>query len=193
MFDDFESDTNLDFRVEQRATERLLQEINASGFRDGHQKFMENESLMQSGFDHAYKLFFKLAFLVGKVKALSLHSSVFKSDSLFLAKVSHKLESLEKFEFAGLIAWKPLITYNVRDDQNVEAKFDGLEALISNFESQLALLTQCIGEFNISRSSNDLARVNYVLDNLSVASVDSNCQQESDELNSIIGNLNIKP
>ena len=194
MFDDFESDThNLDFKIEQRATERHLKELNASGFRDGHQKWMENEALMQSGFDRAYKLFYKLAFLTGKIKALSLQSNPLKNDNVFQVKISEKLQSIEKFNYSSLIKWKLLITYNTHDEHNVEPNFDELENLINYYQTQLSMLNKSILAYNVSKSSNELANLNSILENFNVMSIQTNEQkQESDELNTIIENLNIK-
>ena len=193
MFDDFESDTNLDYKLEQQSTERHLRELNASGFRDGHQKWMENEALMQSGFDHAYKLFFKLAFLIGKVKSLSLQSSCLKNETLFQAKIVHKLQSIEKCNFSTLIRWKMLITYNTRDVNNVEPNLEEIEKLISYYIAQLEILNKSILAFGTSKSFNDLSNLNSILDNFNVMSNQTSEQTlENEDLNSIIENLNIK-
>ena len=193
MFDDFESDTNLDYKLEQQSTERHLRELNASGFRDGHQKWMDNEALMQLGFDHAYKLFFKLAFLIGKVKSLSLQSSSLKNETLFQAKIVHKLQSIEKCNFSTLIRWKMLITYNTRDVNNVEPNFEEIEKLINYYIAQLEILNKSILAFGTSKSFNELSNLNSILDNFNVMSNQTSEQTlENEELNSIIENLNIK-
>ncbi len=192
MFDDFEGDNSLDFKIEQRATERHLKELNGSGFRDGHQKWMENELITQSGFDHAYKLFYKLGFLTGKIKSVTLQSNAIKNDNALQAKILQKLQAIEKFNFTRLIKWKILITYNTHDENNLEPNFDELVNAINYYETQLSLLNKSILAYNV-RNSNELANLNLILDNLNVMHIETSEQkQESDELNIIIENLNIK-
>ena len=91
--DDFidDEDNNRDFLIEQKSTERHLNDIKSSGFRDGTQENMENEALIQSGFDESYKIFVNLAFKIGDLRALS---SNLCQDSCFLAKLNDKLDKV---------------------------------------------------------------------------------------------------
>ena len=194
MFDDFGSgDDASDFRVEQQATDRHLKELNSSGFRDGQHNFMENEAIMQTGFDQAYKLFYRLAFLAGKTRALSLHSVIpLRNDSAFLAKIAHKLECVESYDYAKLIQWKLFITYNSNEAQHVEARLDEVDKLVALVETELNALNQAIMAFNTSHNTNDLHAINSILDNFSTLSGQTNSgEHENAELNAIIQKLNI--
>jgi len=105
--DDFYGEsTHSDYKIEQRSTERLLEEIKISGFRDGHQKLMEDEPQMQLGFDLAYRCLCRVAHLVGKIKAYIIYSSFTKGNTAFLAKVNTKLELIEKYNYGLYLEWE---------------------------------------------------------------------------------------
>ena len=96
--------TSGDYLVDQRATDRLMSEIGSNGFRDGYQSQFESEPLMQRGFDAAYTRLAQVSFLVGQIRALAAHS---RADSAFLARLSDKLERIEKNSYELLLDWRP--------------------------------------------------------------------------------------
>lgn len=88
--------------LEQRSTDRLLNDLRTNGYRDARQKFMEDETLMQAGFDAAYTQLVRLGFLVGQVRASS--NSIVR-DSATLAAINHRLDAIEKFAFENRVHW----------------------------------------------------------------------------------------
>ena len=153
--DDFfgNDDTNNKFEllIEQRTTERLKKEMKTTGFRDGHQKEMENEYCLQFGFDLAYKLFSKLAFLIGQIRSLTVY-----------------LDEIEKkTNYEIFLYWK-------EDKLNS----DNLVNYLNSLESKLNLLIKehFLNNFN---KSNILVCLNN-LDLIKVeASKDNNDQSET--------------
>lgn len=63
MEDEWTENENDRLEIEKRTTNRELDEIKKGGYRDGRQKYAEDETLMQKGFDAGYKEFVKSAFL----------------------------------------------------------------------------------------------------------------------------------
>ena len=170
--DDFfgNDDTNNKFEllIEHRTTERLKKEMKTTGFRDGHQKEMENEHCLQFGFDLAYKLFSKLAFLIGQIRSLTVYLDVSKNDSAFLAQVLSKLDEIEKkTNYEIFLYWN-------EDKLNS----DNLVNYLNSLESKLNLLIKehFLNNFN---KSNILVCLNN-LDLIKVeASKDNNDQSET--------------
>lgn len=182
MFDDFGDDetnnnnSNKEFLIEQRTTERLLNEINTSGFRDGHQKFMEDEKYLQTGFDSAYRNLARLAFLAGRIRSLCIHSLYFKNDSAFLSKLTHKLEKIEKYNYECLIKWN-----------GVEARLDLIEKLVNYFESKLNSLKQLIvslslNEANSSAKDDLKGSIDSVLDSIEFYETSAQTSDEQSEI-----------
>lgn len=83
--------------LEQRSTEKMLNDLRTSGYRDGRQRHMEDEERMQAGFDTAYKRLVRLGFQTGRVRASVV--SLVRKDSALLAAVNHRLEMIETFAY----------------------------------------------------------------------------------------------
>lgn len=105
--DDFFGDdtSNNDYAVDQKSTERLLSEIRASGFRDSFQEHMEDEQHLQLGFDMAYPLICRIAFISGKIRSFGIYSNLMKGNSALLAHLNAKLEAIEKYSFHLYLDW----------------------------------------------------------------------------------------
>lgn len=106
--DDFKSN-QYEIQLEQRSTERIKNEMKLQGYRDAHQKEMENEVYLQLGFDLGYKLFARISFIIGQIRSLAIYLDVFKNDSAFLAQVLNKLDQIESFsEYDKYLQWNKL-------------------------------------------------------------------------------------
>ncbi len=141
---------NQDYIVEQRSTDRLLADITAGGFRDGRQKFMEDEKHLQLGFDLAYRLMCKTAFIVGKIKSFSIYSNVAKGNTAFLARLNQKLETIEKYTFELFLNWSA----SSKSSDNVEPSFECLIQCLAELENKLgAYASVCLnsGDFMADR------------------------------------------
>ncbi|CAF1139356.1 unnamed protein product [Brachionus calyciflorus] len=161
MDDFFDEDDNKDFLIELRSTERHLNDVKTSGFRDATQEFMENESLIQSGFDSSYKIFVKLAFRIGEIRALS--SNLCKN-SCFLAKLNDKLDKIENFDYDSRIHWSFDLNNVVPDYSQVielvnyfTSNLNDLKEILSNFSSEnlVEKLDDNLNKFKIKIESED--------------------------------------
>lgn len=117
--------------VERRTTDRLLNDLRTNGYRDARQKFMEDETLMQAGFDAAYTRLVKLGFSVGRVRA-SVNTMV--RDSAILAAVNHRLDGVESFAYDAQIEWPPNADY-FRLVQTVNRIASSLDELVKEIKS----------------------------------------------------------
>lgn len=99
MDDDDNEDT---FAVEQRTTERHLNDLRTNGYRDARQKYMEDEALMQAGFDSSYAQLVRLGFRLGQVRILGRTSGF---DSGFMAALNHRLDAVDAVSFESLVRW----------------------------------------------------------------------------------------
>ena len=133
--DDFYGDsepTSSDYIVEQRATERLLIQHRASGYRDGHQKLMEDEPHLQLGFDIAYRLISKISYLLGQIKSFAIYSKFTKSNTAFLAQLNMHIDKLEKFNYELYLNWD-----NSKGDNKVEPEHESLCSLLTELHSRI--------------------------------------------------------
>lgn len=126
MDEDDEMGNGLELDLERRATDRLLNDLRTNGFRDARQKYMEDESLMQAGFDTAYSLLVRLGFSIGQVRA-NLSTC---HDSALLASVNHRLDAIETFAFDSRVEW-------IESNRSIES--------ISRVVNEITLL---LGELN---------------------------------------------
>lgn len=138
--DDFGDES--DFSVEKKTTERHLNEIKTNGFRDGTQSFMENETLIQQGFDSSYKIFSTLGFRLGEVKALG---PLVCKDSCFLAKLNDKLDKIENFNYDTQIHWS-------FDSNSVVPDYTQVMDIVNYFLVKLSELKQILMSFSSEKS-----------------------------------------
>ena len=98
---------SVDLGVEQRATERKLNELTVSGYRDGRARHSDDEALIQLGFDLGYKQLARIAFASGQLKAACFQSTraQLARDSAFMARLAHKLEQLETHAYERVLRW----------------------------------------------------------------------------------------
>lgn len=172
------SEQNLTF--EQRSTERALNDLRTSGYRDGRQMFMEDERLIQTGFDAAYKMFVKLGMLAGQVRSLS--ASLVK-DSATLARLNDKLEKIETFPYETKIEWQ------TEGNGDVTPLMGPVNQIILEYHFKLSQIKQQIALSNIHG-------LNENLNNLDVKSEKELEPEESDlknvnTLNHLIENFGI--
>jgi hypothetical protein len=175
--------------LDQRATERHLSQIRSSGFRDAHQLFMENEQLMQVGFDQAYESLVKIAFLCGQLKAICSNSARLQKDTAFLAKLNDKLDKIQTYSYETRLAWRV-------DEANRSVQIDSSdlkyflkqnEDKLNSFKHQLISLEGTSSE--LGEQLNQLEMKN--------TSDDTNDQEEEAEmakfqqLNDILETLNL--
>ncbi len=179
--DDFfgdEQSVNHDYILEQRSTDRLLGEITAGGFRDGHQKFMEDEKHLQLGFDLAYRVMCKTAFFIGRIRSFSIYSNHAKGDSAFLARLNQKLESIEKYSFELYLNW----SNDCNSNGNIEPDFEFLVKCVAELEDKLASYA------NLCLNSSDFMTDSF-LEGLSLSSEMTNkrnAYETSDDIKEII-------
>lgn len=168
MFDEEDDEnTGVDYMVEMRATERLMNEIRTSGFRDGTQEFLQDEQLIQSGFDQSFKLFGKLGFLIGQIRALS--SGLIK-DSCFLAKLNDKLERIENFNYESKIEF-----IGDLDQPDLVLNLASVRETIENFEINLSKLRDVLF-LNNGKSLNENLNNIIVPSEELVEDIDSNSE-----------------
>lgn len=152
--DDFygEPSTDGDYKIEQRSTERLLNEIKISGFRDGHQKLMEDEVHLQLGFDLAYRCLARIAGMVGKIKAYSIYSNYTRGNTAFLAGLNQKLELIEKYNYGLFLKWD---THSNQTSEKVEPAAESMMELLPELERKLIAFEQKF--FNLSTGDSEAA------------------------------------
>ena len=154
--DDFECGNKKDFIVDQNANNRMLSEINTAGYRDGLQKFMEDETHLQRGFDFGFKILSRLAFLVGHVKSTVAFAHFSKNDSSLLAKINDKLEKIENYNYELMLDWD-LTKSNDANVEKLEKDIRDLEKKLENFREHFKnlRLTQTKGLFETNCSAVD--------------------------------------
>lgn len=134
--DDFYGETdNSDYKIEQRSTERLLNDVKASGFRDGHQKLMEDEKHLQLGFDLSYPLMCRVAYLVGTIKSYNNYSQFTKGNTAFMSKLVMRLDLIEKYNYQLYLNWLDLCNYS--KDLTVQPSSDRLIDILRDIEQKL--------------------------------------------------------
>ena len=146
-------DSHKDFMVDQRSTERSMQDIYSNGYRDAYQKHSEDEKLLQYGFNCSYKLFVKLGLLIGQIKSICSYSSSVTGKvadwSSFLARVNCKLDRIEKqYNYARLISWN-------KESKELEPDFRRVIETIEKIEIKLREFKEKVWFF-LSGSSNDI-------------------------------------
>ncbi len=124
--------------LEQRSTERLKSQIKATGYRDGIQKFMENETHLQLGFDLAYSFFARIGFFVGQFRSLGTYLDSCKKDSVFLTQLYDKLEKIENNNYELFLIWS--------DERKLNA--NNLDIYLKNLEIKIFKLKEYV--FNSS-------------------------------------------
>lgn len=166
----FDDGDDQDFRIEQRSTDRHMQEIYSSGYRDAYQECQEDEKLLQAGFDHSYKLFVKIGFLIGQIRSVCNYVK----DSSSLARVNHRLEIIEKkCAYEKLVKW--------REDGEID---------LSDLISKLASIESRLGEFR-AILSHDKSKMNEFLslldleDGLACSSVEDQTESGSNNTNQL--------
>ena len=183
--DDFYGDSHeaSAFVIEQRSTERLLDEIHSSGYRDAHQKFMEDEKQLQIGFDAAYVLFCRIGFLTGQIKSYAIYLNCFKHDSAFMAKLTDKLDKLARFNFENYFEWDEDMRPNLN---NLKRLVASLEANFNRFKTKLISLTN--QPVDIEGNNIDLSDLNM---DFQIPSDDLDAElPEARQLQGLIENLN---
>lgn len=143
-----------DYIVEQRATERLLIEHRAGGYRDGHQKLMEDESHLQLGFDLAYRLICKVGFLLGQIKSFGIYSTNTKSNTAFLAKLNMHLDKLEKYSYELYLNWD----HSGESSETVEPEYHSLSSLLTELHTRINNFRIC---FLVAIDSQNLDSLNF--------------------------------
>ena len=147
--DDFYGEPSKDdeYKIEQRSTERLLNDIKISGFRDGHQKLMENEVHLQLGFDLAYRCLARIAGMIGKLKAYSIYSNYTRGNTTFLAVLNQKLDLIEKYNYELFLNWDKNPN---QTSEKVEPNAESMIELLPELERKLIVFEQKF--FNLSTS-----------------------------------------
>lgn len=183
-FGDDGATTTCDYAAEQRTTERMLDDIRSNGFRDGHQKYMENEAYLQIGFDQAYKIFAKLAILTGQVRSLS--SKLISNNSSLLARLNDKLDKIDSYPYETKITW----------NHQLQPNFDSVVQLVSDFVLRLSQLKDILFS---SSSSFTLGQATAMENNLNQLQIEQSHTQDDDldnqlmvdSLNNLIDNFAI--
>ena len=99
-----EDDVNEEFIIEQRASERHREELRLNGYRDGYQALMNDESLMQHGFDAAFGIACRVGFLLGRIRAVAFHGNV--RDAATLCDKMNRIEKQLLAELDKYIVWQ---------------------------------------------------------------------------------------
>ena len=167
-FDDFgdqQADTNNnsggqgpDYMLDQRSTDRLMQEITSQGYRDAYQSQFEDEKLMQVGFDLAFEQLAPVSFLVGQIRSLAAHSSVLNRDSAFLARLNDKLERIERNNYERWLEWRsddPLLGLSDQQLESVVREHQNHLTAFKALLSQLSSARKPAGSLNEAMSSLD--------------------------------------
>lgn len=151
--------------VDQKSTERHLNEIRSSGFRDAHQLFMENEQLMQVGFDQAYESIVKIAFLCGQLKAICSNSATLHKDTAFLAKLNDKLDKIQTHPYEMKLGWRVEETSrSVQIDpsefkdflKQYEDKLNSLKSQLVSFKNNSSELGEKLNQLEMQNASDDM-------------------------------------
>lgn len=181
--EDFE-DEEKDFLVEQKTTERHLNQIKVNGFRDGTQSFMENEALIQQGFDSSYKIFSSLGFQLGEIRALG---PLVCKDSCCLAKLNDKLDKIENFNYESRIHWS-------FDSSNVIPDFSQVIETVNYFKDKLNELKQILMSFSneksIQKLNDNLNKISIKYDDEQDDIMDEEERKNFKLLNNLIENWN---
>ena len=171
-----ESSHKDDYIVEQRATERLLNELTTNGYRDARQKFAEEEKLIQLGFDIGYQQLVKLAFLTGQIRSICSNYPNLKSDSAFLARLNDKLEKIEKLNYEKLINWK---VKNNHDHENVEPCLNDLRIVIIDIENKLNQFKNLL--FQIIKTNHKTKIIDLINEHLESLEIDKSVKEKIEE------------
>ncbi len=126
IFDGTDSDQ---LQVDTRSSDRILDNLYSSGYKDGYQLKMDDENLMQRAFAYTYALFSKIGFLIGYIKAIHDLNSV-KSAGV-LEKLQEIQEVLINYEYGPLVANGTLTDF-------VELA-NAFNKVLSEFKSEMCL------------------------------------------------------
>lgn len=158
--DDFEDDNN-DIEIDQRHHERQLKELYNSGYRDGYQITMENETSLQQGFNCGYKSISKIAFLIGTIRS-SLDKYKFTNDS-DLYEMDHDLMKLKVLieTIENQLITNEKYEEIFKNNENV----DELNKIFEKFNENLLVIRDYLSS-NTNEASN-LSSVSIMSENLS--------------------------
>jgi hypothetical protein len=196
MDDDIFEDDGKDFLIEQKSTERLMNDIYSNGYRDAFQAHSEDEKLHQKGFDDSYPLFVRLGVLLGQIRSMCSYGPIMRCKvanlSAFLARLNNKLDKIEKeMNYESLIAWKDNDTLEP-DYSRVIESIRGFETKLTDFKDRLSVL--------VKDSSNSFKSVDECMNSLDEnvkieyedfdADENPNTKKNFDLLNDLVEGLN---
>jgi hypothetical protein len=193
--DIFENES-ADFLVEQRTTDRLMNDIYSNGYRDAFQSSSEDDKLLQRGFDDAYKLFVRLGALIGEIKSLCSYAPLITrrvaNSSAFLARLNNKLDKIEKeMTYESLIVW-PAVSAGARLEPGyakVSQSIGSFEAKLADFKQKLMVFLENSGncqksvEESMSGLDRDVVQIEYEKE-------EEASKRNFDILNDMVENLN---
>ena len=175
-----------DYLLDQRSTERAMQEITSQGYRDAYQSQFEDEKLMQVGFDIAFKKLAPVSFLVGQIRSLAAHSRILNRDSAFLARLNDKLERIERNSYERLLEWRS-------DDPVTGLSDQQLETVVQEHQNHLTAFKSLLSQ--LASAKKPSGTLSEAMSSLNAIGTDADEQDEPvaqlDTLNSLLDSWNL--